>query len=286
MPRLLLMMATLLLWCGDARAFHPGDDCLWFSFGERIRGKNNEATIPVGINFGRFPDGKRRLSSLDSLRIYCFISNGGSDAAWSRKTFDRDGLDPDGFIYVPTREHDHVMLYAVAERRSGAHRTVYSAKSGFNRFSRRKSVESPDLGRTAADPVGLEVIPRFHYWRQVGEMLTIRMGAPAAAEPPGSAWLLDQHAAPHLIALTTEGSASYLIPDDGILNTQSTKASKIALVAAETREGGDRYVSTWSLLLHRNRTMHYNRGAGLAVLSGTALLSLGVVAWRRRKSGP
>lgn len=280
----LLPVLVILFCCSETQASTPDNDCLWISYGERIRGKNNEVAQPVKINFGRFPDGRKDLPVSAKLQAFCFFNDGSVNSEWHRKALDLSGRDKDGFIPIPTREHDHVLIYAMAELQSGDGKTVYSAKSAFSRFTRKKPVKPFDLHPTAADPLGLDIVPRFHYWRQIGETLKISTKPSYPAEPSASLYLLDEHAEPKMLICAKDGSASCTLQDDKTLNAQSSKASKIGLVYAEKREGNHRYVSTFSMLLHRSRIMHRNYKAGLAVIAGTMILSLAVVLRRRRQA--
>lgn len=279
---LLLTMLVVLHCNSGARAFSPNEDCLWISYGERIPGKNNELVTPIKINFGRFPNQTKELQPPAGIRVFLFINDGSGNAGWSRRTLDPGERDRDGFIRIKTGKREQVLIYAVTELPTGGP-IVYSAKSSFMGYSGKPPLTSVELP-SAADPVNLDITPRFNYWRQVGEELRISAKTPDPGKPGESLYVLDEHAAPALLTLAKDGVTSYLLPDDKILNEQSAKAAKTAIVVAEKRERGQRYVATYSLPLHRNRSMHRNYRAGLAIIAATVILSLGVVLWQRRKT--
>jgi hypothetical protein len=276
---LLLTLLVILHSNSDARAFSPNEDCLWISYGERLPGKKNEIVTPIKINFGRFPNRTKELQPASGLMVYLFINDGSGNSEWSRRTLDLGKRDRDGFIAIKTGKGDHVLIYAVTELLSGGN-TIYSAKSNFMGHSGKPPLTSVDPTSATADPVDLDITPRFHYWRQVGAELKIIAKTPH----PRGLYVLDEHAAPARLTLDKNGATSYLLPDDGILNEQGAKAVKTAIVVAEKMERDQHYVATYSLPLHRNRFMHRHYRAGLAIIGGTVILSLAVVMWRRKET--
>ncbi len=266
-----LLVGLLFLFSSAATAQQPDQKYLWISFGERQRVAGGAAMIPVQFNFGLFP-ATGGVQGLKGIELYYLIDSG-EGKGWKRIVIPVQSLDRDGVIRIKSREHDR-MIFRADWDSADQRRTIYRAESAYSRFTRKRVVPPVDEGDNV---LRLKIVPQFHYWRQVGERVLVST-SPAVRE----ILLLDRNLPPESIHAAADGVTAITILDDQTLNRQSVKAFKQTVLAVETIDGAERQVSTNSMQLHRNRTIHRHQGYGLLLFGGTLLLTGGVVICRRR----
>lgn len=281
LPALLVLALCIGLNVIPSYALPVPFDCLWITQGERVRLSAGEAVVPVKVEFGRFPDGRRDLSQLAGLRIAYAVNNSNAGSEWVWHETDLQSRDANGYIHIAVRDGDSILIYAYASLRDGSVR--YSAKTSISRFGRKKPPRQFDVKDRIPAFMEVDVLPAFHYWRQTGEQF--KVGIRGAGNQISHTMLaLDENMPAESILLGSDGYGQYMPPDDTRLNARSAQAAKTTLLVAEKNEPGVIQVASYSLQLHRNRFQHRNQKAGALLFAATAATVLAWVVYRRRKA--
>jgi len=278
---LFLLTLCICLQVTPSYAFTPHTDCLWIAQGERIRANAGEAVVPVKVEFGRFPGGRRDLSQLAGLRIAYAVNNSNAGSEWVWREIDLQSRDANGYMPIAVRDGDSILIYAYATLRNGSVR--YSAKTSISRFGRKKPPRQFDVTNRIPAFMEVDLLPPFHYWRQTGEQLKVGIRG-TGNQISHTMQALDENMPIQPISLGSDGYGQYTPPDDTRLNARSAQAAKTTLLVAEKNEPGVIQVASYSLQLHRNRFQHRNQKAGALLFATTAAAVLAWVVYRRRKA--
>lgn len=283
--RLILSLFVLCLSCltslpATCAAFSPEDDCLWISPGSGVRGADGSVTLPLTIRYGRFPTGNGSLTPLLNLRVRYALTSGDT---WSQGEI---RVEPTGMLHLRVGPEQRFVLLVSATSQERGHTVHHRALTWYQRASYSRG------GRVAVAPPGeflqgepeLNIAPRFHYWRQVGEPLAIGCIDRLRPDSGTVVTILDEHLPLQRIQVNPRRITTWTPPDDDLLNSREERSGKETLLVAESSDSSTLFRTTTTLLLHRNRTSHHRRIPGLLTLGGSCALTVLAVTVKRRKT--
>lgn len=267
-------------------AFSPKNNHLWIEFQECIKEKDGALTLPLQINYGRFPDEKKEIPGFDSFRAFYSLSEKDDEG---KRIFYEARIEKNKGKYAVNiksfKADCFVVLVEAKETRGGATRW-YLAKTSFVLFGHSF------FGRDKIKPVSLDEInqrldllitPEFHYWPQTGNPVKITPIFNNDYLAQKVLYLFDENM-PSLDIVTDEkGNYIYVPPEDKKLNWKGETAFKQTVIVAEETRVDMRYISSYTLLLHRSRFKNRKLLAGAGIFGGIgAGLFLFVFVKRKR----
>ena len=162
----------------------------------------------------------------------------------------------------------------------------YLAKTSFTLFghssSKRKYVK-PILSNEINRPLEIYISPRFHYWPQTGNPVKITPLFNKDYLARKVVCLFDENMPSMDIMTDEKGNYTYVPPEDKKLNWKGETAFKQAVIVAEETKGDIKYISSYTLLLHRSRFKNRKLLMGVVIFLGTMIgVFLLVIVKRKR----
>lgn len=287
------ILAVIFLTCffsflgvREIYAFPPENNHLWIEFQECIKAKDGALTLPLQINYGRFPDGKKEIPGFDSFRAFYSLDEKDDEG---KRIFYEARIEKNNgkcAVNIKAFKTDRfVVLVEARETRDGA--TLWLlAKTSFVLFGH--SFRGRDKNRPVAPDeinqrLDLLVTPEFHYWPQTGNPIKITPAFDKTCLARKVIRLFDENM-PALDIMTDEkGNCIYVPPEDKQLNWKGEKAFKQTVMVTEETRGDMGYISSRTLLLHRSRFKNRKVLAGTGIFGGLgAGLFLFVIAKRKK----
>jgi hypothetical protein len=267
-------------------AFSPKDDYLWIEFGERIKEKDGSLTLPLEINYGRFPNNRKGDWQLDALRAFYTLTE--KDDKGNRIFYEAEIEKAKGvyLVRIKSFKTDRFIVLIEGRRTQDEAAHYYLAKTSFVLFGHspleRKKIKpapSTEINRQFE----ISIAPEFSGWPQTCNPVRIvpsfnqhQLGEKAVS-------ISDENQDPIEVKTDEGGNYTYIPPDDKKLNWKGTRAFKQTVIVAEETRGNTNYVSSHTLLLHRNRFKNRSPVLGAGIFWGSvAGILLLVVAKRKR----
>lgn len=270
----------------DIYAFAPKNNYLWIEFQECIKEKDGALTLPLRINYGRFPGEKKEVPGFDSFRAFYSLSEKDDEGkkifyeAEIEKNKDKCAINIKSF-----KTDCFVVLVEAKEIRGGA-TYWYLAKTSFvlfgHSFSERDKIRPVSLDEINRR-LDLLVTPEFHYWPQTGNPVKITPVFNNDCLARKVICLLDENMPAIDIVTDEQGNYIYVPPEDKKLNWKGETAFKQTVMVAEEIRADMRYISSHTLGLHRSRFKNRKLLAGAGVFGGTGVgLFLFVIVKRKK----
>lgn len=269
-------------------AFFPQDNYLWIEFTKVVKEKDGSVVLPLKINYGRFPREKKGIEGLDSLKaVYSLVK----EDSGIKSDFYQAEIEKESGEYVvkiKSFQEGCFIVFAEAEKTYGKITYRYLAKAAFTLFG-HSSLHSEKTDYAAASRTAPEleisISPQFHYWPQIEEPVKVSVLFEKNYLPGEKIYFFDENL-PYLEAISNQaGNFIYTPPDDKKLNAQSEIAFKQTVVVAEEEKDGFRYISSYTLLLHRNRLKHYRLFLGAVIFLGSVFVIFSLVVMKRKRFG-
>ncbi len=286
LPMVVFLALGVLAKATDGHASFAEDDYLWLEFGQRVKEKDGALTLPLQINYGRFPDQKKGLGELAGLRAFYTLTE--KDNAGNRIFYEAEIEKNSGkcLVHIKSFKTNRFIVLVEGRKSAGEVRYCYLAKTSFILFghspSQRKKIR-PVPSNEIDRQFEIALTPEFSDWPQTGN--PVRM-APLFGKDhlrEKVLYIFDENHGSGDIKTDKTGSCTYIPPDDKKLNWEGVTAFKQTVIVAEESKGNTNYLSSYTLLLHRSRTKNRRLlpGAGIfgATLAGVFLL---VIAGRKR----
>lgn len=270
----------------EIHAFPPKNNYLWIEFQECHKEKDGALTLPLQINYGRFPDKKKEIPEFDSFRAFYSLNEKDDEG---KRIFYEAGIEKNKGNYavnIKSFKTDRFVVLVEAKATRDGLTCWYLAKTSFVLFGHSF------LGRDKIRPVALDEInqrldllitPEFHYWPQTGDPVQIMPTFNKDYLARKVICLFDENMPATDIVTDEKGNYIYAPPGDKKLNWKGETAFKQAVMVAEETRADMRYISSHTLLLHRSRSKNRKLLAGAGVFWGTgAGLFLFVIVKRKR----
>lgn len=281
-----LFLPLFFMGSTKACALTPGDDYLWIEFGEKSKEKDGSLTLPLRINYGRFPDKKRSVSELDALRVFYTTNEKDTEenAVFYEAPIERTG----GEYLVRVRSFKtNRFTVLVQGRKSGGETTHrYLAKTSFVLFGHSSS-EEKEAKAVPSDKVNrqleISASPEPSYWPQTGNPVKISLSFNKGSLGDGGVYIFDENKGP--IDAKTDGTGNYIYipPHDKKLNWKGETAFKQTVVVAEETRGNTNYTSSYTLLLHRSRYKNRRLPPGVSIFGVTMVGAFWLVIVKRKR---
>lgn len=283
---LIIILILFLTKFVNLYAFSPKDDYLWIEFAECIKEKDGSLTLPLKINYGSFPYKKKEVLEFDSLRAFYTLAKEDDEGSWLFYETEIERGKGKNIVKIKSFTADRFIVFVEAKKTWGEATHCYFAKTSFTLFghssSKRKQIKPIALTEINRQ---LEIFttPQFHYWPQTGNPIKIIPLFNKDYLPLKVMYLFDENM-PSIDIMTDEkGSYTYVPPEDKKLNWKGETAFKQAVIVTEETKGDIRYISSYTLLLHRSRFKNCKLLAGAVIFLGTMLsVFLFVIIKRKR----
>lgn len=267
-------------------AFSQEENYLWIEFHECVREKDGSVILPLQINYGRFPDKKEEGYELDSLKAFYSLVEKDNKAAGNfyRAKIERD--NGKNLVKIKSFTENRFIVFVEAKISHGETTHWYFAKTSvvlFGHASFKREQMKPVLDSEINRQMEIFVSPQFHYWPQTGEPVVITPLFNKEYLHGEVICLFDENMPLAQIVTDEKGSFTYVPPQDKKLNSQGETAFKQAVILAEKNESNNKYISSYTLLLHRSRFKNRNLFLGAGIFGGNmAVVFLSVIIKRRR----
>ena len=262
------------------------DNYLWIEFSKQIKEKDGSVTQPLFIYYGIFPDQKKGTWELDGFRAFYTLNE--KDEKGNRIFYEAEIERDKGksLLRIKAFHTDRCIVLVQGRKKQGKATRCYSAKTSFVLFghspSKRKKIKpvaSSEINRQFA----ISITPQFHYWPQTSNPVKIALSFNEEHLGGKILSIFDENQG--VIDLKTDetGNYTYTSPNDKKLNREGETAFKQTVVVAEETEGNTNYISSYTLLLHRNRFKNRKVLPGISIFGGTMVgVFLLVVVKRKR----
>lgn len=286
--RILIVLILFFLFIKgiDVYAFSLKDDYLWIEFGKCIREKNGSLTLPLKLNYGRFPGAKKGLEELNDVSVFYSLAETDDEG---KPVFYAARIQKDKqhyFVNINSCEQNRFVVFAQAKKKRNKSTEQYFAKTSFFLFghaiSKKKNTRTI-LSREINWQLEIRIIPEFQCWLQTGDSVKIipvfKKGFLAQKEIA----LFDENLPMVEIMTDEKGECAYVPTEDKRLNQKGGREFKQVVMVAEETRGGIKHISSYTLLLHRSRFKNYRFFMGAVIFLGTmAAVSLFVIGRRKR----
>jgi len=270
----------------ESFAFSLQDNYLWVEFTKTVREKDGSVVLPLRINYGRFPGQKKGVEELDSLRVvYSLVE----DDPGREEVFYRAEIEKENGNYavkIKSYKKGRFIIFVEAEKTYGKTKNLYSAKAAFTLFGHSSfQPEGPGYIAASRGAPGLEISisPQFHYWPQIEEPFKIKVLFAKNHLPEKTVYLFDENMPSSEIISGQSGSFIYTPAEDKKLNAKGENAFKQIVLVVKEDKNNFSYISSYTLLLHRNRLKHYRLfpGALIFLISSLFIFFLAVIKRKR-----
>ncbi|RKY36751.1 MAG: hypothetical protein DRP78_02910 [Candidatus Omnitrophota bacterium] len=283
---LILFIYFILIQGIDIYAFSSKEEYLWIEFGKCMREKDGSLTLPLELNYGRFPGAKQGLKGLDEVSVFYSLSetdhNGKPVFYTARIQQDKQNYS----VNINSSKQNRFIVFAQAKKKQNKVTIRYLAKTSFflfgHSFSKKKTTRII-LSREINRQLEIRIIPEFQCWPQTGNSVKIIPVFKKGYLAEKAISLFDQNMPQVEIMTNEKGECVYVPREDKRLNQKGETAFKQAVIVAEEDQGGIKHISSYTLLLHRSRFKNYKFFMGIAIFLGTmAAVFLFVIAGRKR----
>lgn len=283
--KLLICIIFTLSFPFISDAFSPQDKYLWIEFQECVKEKDGSVTLPLQINYGSFPAEKEESAELDDLRAFYSLPEGAEEgmpvfyAARIEKSSGRR------LVKIKAVQATRFIVFVQAKKIDGDQTHWYFAKTAgmfFGHSAGRdeiRPIAAPEINRQWE----IRVSPQFDYWPQTGSPIKITPVFNNSLLPGRVIGLFDENGPAQEITTGAAGSFTYLPPEDKQLNRQGEQAFKQTIIAGEENKGNTKYISSYTLLLHRSRFKNHNLWLGGSIFGGSAVGVFLLVMGRRKR---
>lgn len=280
---LFFLMGTAKGWAFSVN----GDDYLWLEFNKCVKEEDGSVTLPLRINYGRFPGKTKDVSELDALRAFYTLDekdNGGNSI------FYETGIERDNDKYlvrIKAFKANRFSVLVEGRKIHGESTRYYSAKTSFVLFG-----HSPFEGKAAKPAVSggeinsrfeICITPEFSYWPQTCDPVKITLLFNRVCLAGRDISIFDEKEGLTEIRTEESGSYTYIPPEDKELNWAGDTAFRQAVIVAGEEQGNTSCVSSYTLLLHRSRFKNRKGGLGAGIFGGAVAGALLFVGAKRRR---
>ncbi len=287
---LLITIILLLLFpIGDTAETYASsskDDYLWIEFGEYIKEKDGSLTLPLEINYGRFPDNRKENWQLDALSAFYTLTE--KDDEGNKIFYEAEIEKAKGVYLVRIKSFKTDRFIVLIEGRKTQDETThrYLAKTSFILFghsSTKRKKAKPAPSTEINRQFEMSIAPEFSGWPQTYNPVKIAPSFSQHQSGEKAISIFDENQDPIEVKTDERGNYTYIPPDDKKLNWKGTTAFKQTVIVAEETKGYTTYISSYTLLLHRNRFKNRSPVLGAGIFWGSAAgMLLLVVAKRKR----
>lgn len=270
----------------DCHASVLNEDHLWIEFGKSFREKDGSLTLPLRLNYGRFPEKRIYPGDLDDIRAFYTLNekNGKGETLFYNLDIEKDC---EGFaVNIRSFKGDHFIVYANAAKVQSRAIRQYSAKTSFvifgQAFSEDRRVRSVDPDRIERQ-LEICVLPEYQVWPQTGNPVGIEPLFEGEPMPRKAISIFDENMPPIEIITDEKGEHIYVPPDDRKLNRKGGTDFKQSVIALEKVDEDTKYISSYTLLLHRSRFQNYRLLMGALIFAATMISSFLFVIVKRRR---
>ncbi len=287
LPLMIVLSLVVLMKVEPSGAAVVQQDFLWLEYQDAIKEKDGSMTLPLQIHYGTFPQEEKKFPDFLSLRAF-YVSPVKEETAQgliyeSAITPKTEGL----FLNINSLKSRPFTVFVEAKISQNGTPHTYLAKTSFVLFGSVLKEEVPRYSPVSGYPVdrSLEITtrPPFHYWPQTGQPVDIIPLWHDQRLQQDTVHIFDEHQALESATTSREGVLTYLPPDDAALNARGDTAFKQTVFVVQKDGDGGRYISTCTMLLHRNRFNKHNTVMGIFIFGAAMLGCLGVVLGRRRR---
>ncbi|MFH1245075.1 MAG: hypothetical protein V1662_01160, partial [Candidatus Omnitrophota bacterium] len=228
-------------------AFSPQDNYLWIEYAESIREKDGSVTLPLLINYGRFPGKKGESGELDSVRAFYSLPEKDDEA---EPVFYEARIEQSSgrrLVKIKAVQTTRFIVFAQAKKIEGKITHWYLAKTAGTLFGHSSSKQIKPVAAAEINRQGeIFISPQFDYWPQTGNPVRITPVFNDKSMPGKALCLFDenepalkQNGSGQAREITTDaaGDYDYVPPNDQKLNWQGEQAFKQTIILAEEREG-------------------------------------------------
>lgn len=264
-------------------AFSPPDNYLWIEYKECLKEKDGSVTLPLQINYGQFPIQKKNIPKFDSLKAFYTLDK--EDNEKSRVFYETpiEKYEEKNQIKIKSAATNNFIVFVEAKITAGDVPRWYLAKTSFILFGHSFTVLSP-LEKTMSCVPELEISlsPQFNYWPQTSDPVKITPLFNKDYLPRKVMYIFDENM-PLINILTDEkGNYTYVPPEDKKLNWKNETAFKQAVIVTEENKENIKYISSYTLLLHRSRFKNYKLLTGSLFFLGTMITAFLIVIRKRK----
>ena len=264
------------------------DDFLWLEYGDGTKEKDGSLILELKIHYGRFPDIKNSSIELDNLNaVYTAQSTRGKEDS---KPLYRADIHEDisGYsVKIESAKENRIVLIVTAQKTYNGDTSHYLAKTSFTLFGKSMSEASE---RFPADPDSTErsleicIDPEHHFWPQTGNPIKVFPLYNGKIQAEKNISVFDEHAFPVELITDETGNIVYVPPEDKKLNSMGETASKQTVLVCGLAYRGEKYISSYTLLLHRSRFGKHEYLPALAVFGSAFILFLFYMVVKRMRS--
>ncbi len=180
-------------------------------------------------------------------------------------------------IKIESSKQARFVLIVTAEKIKEGISTHYLAKASFTLFGKSMSdgSERVPLSYESIDrSLEIHIDPEHNYWPQTGSPVKVFPLFNGKMLPEKSLSVFDEHASPLELNTDNTGNLVYVPPEDRILNSMGETASKQTVLVSSMSDNGIKYISSYTLLLHRSRFGKNKHTPGLIVFGSAFMLFL------------
>lgn len=266
-------------------ALTPETDYLWIGLGESVKEKDGSISLPVEVNYGRFPEEKKDLSELENLKAFYSQGKKNNDNDWIFHETQMEKNNGRYHININSPEQNRFIIIIEAKKTQGELKYHYSAKASFFLFGHSFSDKKQMKPVSFVNPEHLFEIstePQFDYWPQVENPIKITPSFDKEHLPGSPIYLFDENKTQMEIKTDQKGTCTYEPPNDKKLNWQGDRAFKQTLIATEKFDRNAKYIATYTLLLHRSRSKNRKIFPGAAIFAGIVIGFSFIMVLKRR----
>lgn len=254
------------------------DDFLWLEYGEGSKEKDGSLVLELKINYGRFPDKIDNSVVMENLNaVYT-----------ARRTRIKEDDNPlykadvhknkSGYsIEMKSAKEARYILIVTAKKNENGVTSHYRAKTSFTLFGKSLSEEPqriPALPESIVKSLELYVDPEHHFWPQTGNPIKVFPLYNGEMQGEKKISVFDEHAFPVELITGKTGILNYIPPEDKKLNSMGETASKQTVLVCGLDDEGEKYISSYTLLLHRSRFGKHEYVPGIIVFGSAFIIFL------------
>jgi len=286
LPTTIFFLLFFLIESAETSAFSYKDDYLWIEFGKRIKEKDGALTLPLQINYGRFPNQKKGIRELDSLRAFYTLTE--KDEEGNLIFYEAEIQRDKGktLVQINAFKTERILVLLQGKKTRGEITHCYLAKTSFVLFghsaSKRKKIK-PIPPNEINRQFEICITPQFYYWPQTSNPIKSTLSFNQELLEEKALCIFDENEDAIEVKTDERGNYTYIPPEDRKLNWKGETAFKQTVIVAEETKGNTNYISSYTLLLHRNRFKNRKLLPGVSVFGGAiAGVFLLVVVKRKR----
>lgn len=284
--RITILFFFFLTTASEIFAFSSKENYLWIEYKKQVKEKDGSVTLPLQINYGIFPNDKKDISKLENIKVFYSYSgtNNGKNRILYQIKIEKD--NGKNLIEINSPATNRFTVFVEAEKTEDKTTLDYLAKTSFILFGHAASnanrifpVPAPEFNRQ----LEIFITPEFYYWPQTNSPIKISSAFNNVPLAKKDMSIFDENMPVQEIITDEKGSCTYLPPDDKKLNWQGETAFKQSLITMEESEGNIKYISSYTLLLHRSRFKNNKVLGGIILFLVSAICIFLYVMIKRAK---